>query len=328
MANRWLFAGGAPSTVRVVGGVSVQTSTIYFDSTYADHAIQAFDTPNKIYADFVDASGSSDFAASGETVWFRASIYFFSWGQVGTMMQFVNGSDQPWLAVRSTSTQGTYGFYYNSGTGASPVWTLIGSTFSLANGLHVFDMNLTIGSPHSAALYVDGTERATGSFTQASLTEIHAGMLAPYYDNNFFFSEILASVGYPTVGSHVFYGKPNGAGSNSAWTGAYTAIDETAADDGDSIVSTTTGQRSTFAYDNLPTLSPGFAIGDVFMWTRAKADGTAPTNVKPVKRTGGVDSVGSQFSGMGAGWGEFLTRYSGMSESDYNAAEFGVESAA
>lgn len=328
MANRWLFAGVDLGMIRQIGAPTTSTTAGTFNSTYADHSVTSTSVGVGGFCDFTTSAGASDSVTSGETL--NTLHYFYHQNNTttaGFIFRFVDGSDQPWLAFRSTTSSGVYGFYYNSGTGASPTWTLIGSTFSLASAtLFAININLTIGSPHSAEIFVDGVSKASGTFTQSSLTAIDAVALTTSANSDRF-SEVAATVGISLVGGHVFYGKPSGAGSNSGWTGAYTTIDDVGVDDTDLISSGTAGQRSTFAYANLPTLAAGYTIGDSFMWTRAKNDGTAPTNVKPVRRdSGGTDNVGSSFSGMGVGFADFLTRYS-VSAAEYDASEFGVESA-
>lgn len=329
MANRWLYAGGDISNVRGVG-FDTPISSTRFDSNYADTAIRLNASTEYAIADFVDSSGASDAATTGETVWVHCSHYTSGSTTVASIMSLVDGSDQEWLAVRTTAVSGTFGLYYNSGTGGSPVWTLIGSTFSLTlitpQGM---DIKLTLGSPHSVELYRNGSLIASGTFTQASLTSVDAVRFATASTSEQAVSEIMATIGYNTVGGHVFYGKATGAGANTGWTGAYTTIDEPTVDDADLISSGTAGQRSTFAYSDMPALGSGYALGDAFMYTRAKNDGANPTNVKPVRRTaGGTDNVGSSFSGIGAGFANFLTRYTGLTETEYNGSQFGVESAA
>jgi hypothetical protein len=246
-------------------------------------------------------------------------------------MAVVNEFDQPWLALRSTTTNAVVGLYWNSGTGASPVWTLIDELITLSSGTARKEMNLKlrIGSPHSVELYIDNVLAAEGTFTQGSFTQAHACYFhSP--SNLQYISQILATAGIVTIGSYVHYGRPNGAGASSAWSGTSADIDDTGSsviNDTDMISSGTSGQRSTFTYTDVPTLLPGYALGDVFLYTRARHNAVAPVNCKPVRRdSGGTDNVGANFVGMGAGFGEFLLRYSGLTASEYNASQFGVES--
>lgn len=330
MANRYLCAGIDLGMIRVGAGIPT-TNTADFNSTYADQAVQCGSSGVNFFVDFVDSAGASDNSTSGETVWARATIqHDVNNTTQGTILAMVNGSDQPWLAVRTTSTSGQWGLFYNSNTGASPTWTQIGSNFALTSSVvRPFVLSLTQGSPHSAALYMNGVSVASGTFTQASLTEIHALYCGNNHGGSVRFSEVLGSIGINLVGSNVFYGKPSGAGSNSGWTGASTTVDDVGVDDTDFATSTSAGQKTTWAYSNVPTVGAGIVAGDLFAYTRCKNDGASPTNIKPVRRSsGGTDNVGSSFSGVGAGFSEQLVRYSGITITEYNASEFGVESAA
>ncbi|WP_066560980.1 hypothetical protein [Croceicoccus bisphenolivorans] len=328
MANRWLFVGGDVGTVRNSASDTITTST-YFDSAYSDCAIFCGDAGDSFIADFIDSSGSSDAATAGETLFVH--VYWVEMQTATTagnaVWSLLNGSDQPWLSIRTTSTAGVYGFYYNSNTGASPTWTLIGSTFTKASVGNAFDIKLTLGSPHDVELYTDAVLLRSTTFSNANLTSIDACKGERPTGADQAFSQIMASVGINTIGGHVYTKRPEGAGSNSGMTGAYTDIDEVGINDADILSSGTSGQRSTFAYADLGSLPSGYAVGDVFLWTRAKNDGAAPANIKPVRRdSGSTDNVGSALSGIGTGFVNLPTRYSGLTITEFNASEFGVES--
>lgn len=329
MANRWLFAGLDLSQVRVQAGTPAASTTAgTFNTTYADYSV-SFSSANRGIIDFVDSSGGSDSATTGEKLNFHCDLFLDDHSTVGNHLEILNGSDQPWLAIRQTAS-GVYGLHYNSGTGASPTWTLVGSTTSLSNGRYTIDVWITIGSPHDAGWAVNSSQVATGTFTQASLTSLDAALFrSSTTTNGSFASEVMATVGINLVNGHVFYGKATGAGSNSGFSGTYADIDDQGINDSDSIGSTVAGQISTFVFNNLPTLATNEALGDLFMIARAKNDGSSPLNVKPVRRTsGGSDQVGSSFSGISIAYQPFLTRFTGISEAEYNGSEFGVESAA
>lgn len=334
MANRWLFVGGGIETLRTVSGtltISTATNTGRRTTYGADHHV-LFNNSNIAAADFVDAAGAADSAVTGETMSFGCWYDFggASFSTVGSYMQIHDSSGSPWLAFRCTGATNTGAWYYNSGTGGSPVWTKIGTAdYTWANGDNgFFECAITLGSPHTFSWTVNAVQiGAPTTFTQASLTNLASvRFLSPHSTSNFA-TEIMAAVGYSCVGGAVVYSKPTGAGNSSAWSGLFSAIDDAGIDDADSISSSTAGQRSTFAYSNSPALSAGMALGDIFLYTRARNSGGAPLNVKPVIRTGGADTVGSSFSGIAGGYQTFLTRYSALSETDFNAAEFGVESA-
>lgn len=341
MADRWLFAGGGQETARVVvTGLQTNVLSARRDTTYSDHVVGPnFAANSQIAYDFIDSASTPDAAVTGEKLFIRFTAFQNNNPNTGGIAAAItNGSDQPWLAIRAVSSS-TFGLYYNSNTGASPTWTRLGTAThaGAASGVYTFVVWVTLGSPHTVgwAVYNYGTASWTAvedgmTFTAASFTSAAAlSIYSPASNVYFMVSEVAATVGIDLVGSHVSYIKPTGAGSNSGFTGAATAIDDVGLDEADSISSGTAGQRSTFAYGNIPTLAGGEAVGDVFLVTRAKNDGANPTNVKPVRRTsGGTDNVGSSVSGITSTYQTFVTRYSGLSESEVNGSEFGVESAA
>ncbi len=335
MADRWLFSGGGLDSLRAVAGAPAAVTTGgTFDSSYADHAVNVTTTATAA-ADFTDSTGAGDTVITGEKLF----AHFTGKGGVtnvtaaAALLEVQDASNYPWLAIRGTGTANTYGLYYNSGTGPSPTWTLLGSTFTInGNGgsVETIDLWVTLGSPHSVGIAKAGSLLFETTFTQASFTSANKLYLRSP-TSSFNFSEISATVGINTVGSHVFYGKPTGAGASSAWsgtTGTFADIDDAGINDTDALTSGTAAQRSTFAYSNVPTLGANEALGDVFLWTRARNSGGAPSNVKPVRRTsGGTDNVGSNLSGISGAYANYLTRYSALSESEFNGSEFGVESA-
>lgn len=325
MANRWLYAGADLSCVRAVGALTADNGGSRQDSNYVDGHLLCT-TAIYFYADFVDSSIASDSVVSGETLWVVAVVSYLGQSTAGNLIEVVDGSDQPWVAVRITAAN-TAGLYYNSGTGGSPTWTQIGSSFTLATGLSTLQLSVTLGSPHSATLYLAGVSQASNTFTQASFTGADALRCASNSTTTVAFSEIAASVGINLIGCRVNHETATGAGATSGWTGLFSTIDEYNINDADLISSGTAAQKSTFAWSNVQTLPGGFALGDIFLSVRAKNDGAAPNNVKPVRRTGGVDNVGSSFAGMGTGFADFKVRYAALSESDFNGSEFGVESA-
>lgn len=332
MADRWLFAGGFEAIQVEAGTPSANTTSTTFNSTYADHSISAHST-NRAFFAFVDSSGAADSAVTGETLHVHFAMTRISGSTIptaGNAVELFDNSGFSWLSLRNTGTTDTYGLFYNSGTGASPTWTQIGSnTQSITNAAVVdIDIWITLGSPHSASWAVNASLKDTGTFTQGSLTSLSKVRLRGSAAIGMGYSELMATTGISLVGAHLYSSKPTGAGSNSGWTGAYTDIDDVAIGDTDAITSGTAAQRSTFAYANVPTLASNEALGEVFLWTRARNSGGAPSNVAPVRRTsGGTDNVGSSFSGISGAYSSLLTRYSGLSETEFNGSEFGVESA-
>lgn len=330
MANRWLFAGGAEA-VRSLAGV-VTTGTQY-DAIYADHSIKA-NSSNRHAVDFFDASANSDSVTAGERLYFRFDMTLTAGGATFTSenaIVFRDNNDYPWLAFRFTAATAIT-LYYNSGTGPSPVWTSLGlasTSVGFTRMTFVAWLDLDAGGNHLAGYAVDSSFVGEAEFTQASLSSIHYVELRSANSGYRDYAEIMASVGINLVNSHLNHDPPTGAGASSGFTsGTFADIDDAGINDADYIESLTAGQRSTFTHAGVPALLPGQALGDVFLWQRAANASGAPSNIKPVRRdSGGTDNVGSNFSGIAGAFQTFLTRYSAPSEAEYNASQFGVESA-
>lgn len=342
-----LFAGGGIDTVTVLAGTVADISSSGFDTTYSDSAINSAQSRNSSTtgatgghtwrASFRDpttmalttvTSGQTAFAHASHFVNDNASSLAASYA-----FWMVDSADGPWLSVRYASA-GLMGLYGNTGTAAAPTWTLLGSTFGWSTSREDWDLKLTLGSPHSAEFYINGALKASGTFTNASLTNI-GGFCGTSYENSIpnTWSQLLGTEGLSTINAKVFNKRASGAGTTSGWSGAYTDVNEAVLSDTTVLTALTAGLKTTLAYGDV-TVPTGYSIGSVWLWTRANNDGGAPANLKPVCRSSGTDYSGSSFSGMAVGIGNFPKAYSSdpatsaaWTQSGYNAAEFGVESA-
>lgn len=328
MANRWLFGGGAEAVRIVNGALQIGAN---FDASYVDHSVKANST-DRVAVDFRNASGGSDSVGVGEKMFFHAVLSLSAGGASYTAenaIVFRDNSGFPWLSLRFTSATALT-LFYNSGTGAAPAWTSLGlASYAVGYGLHTFDIWLTPGSPNVAGFAVEGSLIGEASFTQGALGNIAWAELRAANSGYRDYSEIMASVGISTIGGRLRGSKAIGAGTHSDFEGTFEDIDDAGVNDADAITSVSAGDRSTFVFSDVPALADNEALGDVFVWTRARNSGGAPSNVKPVRRSAaGVDVIGADLSGIAGAFQTFLTRYSGIDEAEFNASEFGVESAA
>lgn len=336
----YVFAGGRLDSVRIVSGSPAEVTTSgRFDSAYADCAIACSNTVT-FAADFKTASAnvlSDTDVVTGETLWAHAEVYFTASSSTArSVVEFQNAAGEPWLALRTTTTSGTYGVYYNSGTGGSPTWTLIGSTFAMANSTsYALDFKLELGSPHSLEFSLDGTLSQSGTFTQASLTALRRAVFGfvSTGTNNTLWSQILCTEGISTIGNKVLTRRGTADGANTGWSGAYTDVNEAVGSDASVQSSTSAGQKETHAIADI-TLSAGQEIGCVWHWMRAKNDGSAPNNIKSVIRSGGTDFATGDLSGIGTSFAAVGARYdsdpdtaSNWTQGGFNGIEAGYESA-
>lgn len=337
MADEILFAGGRLDSLTFTGTPVESTTAGSFDSTYADCSTAVLST-DVITATLVTLSGgvlTPTTVVTGETGYFHFEVYSRTGSTVTLAAALYDSSGFPWLAIRNTAL-GTWGLYYNSGTGASPTWTQIGSSWAQNNVTkNTYDIKVTLGSPHSVELSRDGSVLASGSWTQASFTNVRSlrgtGNAAGGSQNQF--SQILITRGISTINGKVKYARATGAGTNTGWTGAAANVNEAVNSDVTVDSAASAGLKQSYAMTDV-TVPTGFVIKSVFHWLRAKNDGAAPQNIKSLIRSGGTDYSSTNISGLGTSFGPVGSRYdtdpatsATWTQSGWNAAEAGYESA-
>lgn len=340
-----LFIGGRRESVALITGSPVDTTTsTRYDTNYADASLYLNTNDVVQHSLFSQSSNvlSATTVVSGETIYVHFDFVHNSGASTRTTINLVELRDSsgfPWLGIRGASGNGGYRFVYNSGTGASPVWTLIGANFTLTAGVrYTLDVALTIGATHSAALYQDGSLIQNGTFSQASLTNIAAVRYSSVADsgtsnNNTHLSQLMATRDISTIGAKVKYSRATGAGANTGWSNSHTSVNEVVGSDLTVQSAASAGLKSTHAMGDV-TVATGFEIKSVFHWLRAKNDGSAPTNIKSVLRQSAVDYSTGNLSGIGVGFGPIGARYdtdpsgSPWTATSWNAIEAGYEAAA
>jgi len=128
---------------------------------------------------------------------------------------------------------------------------------------------------------------------------------------------------------------PSSNGSNTAWTGVYTDVDDPATYDGDTtyISSSTPGDKETYGMTNL---SPG--TGTVFAVqtnVTARKDDAGARTIAPILRTGGTDYAGTTSPSLGSDYMDYKQLYERLdpvgnawSIATVNAMEAGVKEVA
>lgn len=338
MAAEVFFAGGGADSLIFTGtGFSESTTAGRFDSTYCPSCVFLTNTTTTAKAVLLSAASALTSIGTGHTIFIHFEC--FKPSSVTSTQEFLTVNDasgNPWLKLRGNGTS-ILQLFYNSGSVGSPVWTAIGSAISgQSTGLVTKDIKLVLdaGGNHSVEYYIGNTLQTSGSFTQASFTSVGSAVITGNL-NQFGISQLLITQDLSTIGAHVGYSQATGAGSNSGWTGAASDVGENATNDTTTLQAATAGLTSTFAYGDV-TVPSGSAIKSVFLWSRAKNDGVTPQNIKPVIRSGGTDYVGSSnLAGIGTGYSGCGARNDNdpatavaWTQSGFNAAEFGSQSAA
>lgn len=101
-----------------------------------------------------------------------------------------------------------------------------------------------------------------------------------------------------TVGMRVATLDPTGNGTNTAWTGSYTDIDEISVSDADFITSSTANEVETFTLSDLSLLAASMIPVCVVNSFRGSIGATGPQNLQTVVRSGGTDYPSSSLSGL------------------------------
>jgi hypothetical protein len=346
MANEVLFAGGRLDSLAFITGTPVEITTAgYFDASYSDCALQLFNS-DALAATFVTMSGGAltpTTVVSGETAYIHFDAYFKGLTNNVTinnvnLAELRDASGFPWFAIRNNSASGTFGLYYNSGTGASPVWTQLGSSWTPNNPVYLtHDIKLTLGSPHSIEYSQNGNLYFSGTFTQASLTAIRDAKFVGTATNTAnginFLSQILCTRGISTINAKVKTCRATGAGTNSGWTGAFGNVSEAINSDATLDTALTATLKQSYTMGDV-TVPGGFVIQSIFHWLRAKDDGSAPANIQSLIRSGGTDFASSNLSGIGTSFVPIGLRYdtdpntsAAWTQAGWNAAEAGYASA-
>lgn len=330
-----LFAGGRLDSVSIIAGVPTESTTsLAYDATYCDAALSLTGS-DIVQATLIDATDAPTDLTTGQTGYFHFEIYTTVPGNVGAnsnIAYLVDAAGNPWLAIRCTGG-GVLGLFYNSGTGASPVWTRIGASSYAMAARVAMDIKITLGSPHVVDWSVAGTSLQTGTFTQASLTSLRGIRLAAA-GNGIWITQILCAEGRPTVNGKVKYSRATGAGGNSGWTGAFTNVNEPINSDGTLDAATTAALRQTYAMGDV-TLPANYSIVSVFHFLRAKNDGAAPANIKSAVRQATTNydrstnfpGVGTSFAATGARYDQDPGSAAAWTQTTFNSAEFGYLSA-
>lgn len=331
-----IFAGGEMDSVQIVSGTpTTDTTASRFDSTYARCAITVSGSA-VLRGYFLDESSAYTSVTTGQSLWFHIeAAHQIDSGNVTNVIELIDSSNQPWVSIRQVA-QYNFAVAWNSGTGGSPAWTEITATRFNHNGStrNIFDLKVTLGSPHSVEMYLNNNLVGVGTFTQASLTSLSRFNLRPAESNrSMSYSQIYVTEGIATVGAKVNSRSASAAGTTNTFTsGAYTDVNENVHNDTTNMSSNTAGQVYTHAYQDT-TVPGGYGIRSVFTWARGKNGGLAPNNFQHACRNGGTDyfspnvaGIGIGYMPLGAQWANDPATSAPWTQTGFNNAEFGGKS--
>jgi hypothetical protein len=173
-----LFVGGGLDSAT---GVTIGEITGFNDTTYAPSALDVQNGQSSwaIFTCLDPSTMAPTTVTTGQT-WFGHFSWNFTnpYSTLDKMLFVRDSSGNPWVAIRCNGGSPTFGLYYNSGTGGTPVWTQLGSNFSMVQNSSPYqrlDVKVFIdgaGTNHSATVFNKEVQQATGTFSQASFTNI------------------------------------------------------------------------------------------------------------------------------------------------------------
>lgn len=344
MTGLVVFQGGRIECVtNLVGVPSMVTTAGTYDTTYSDAALQVtptqnFDTP------FRDMSFNAVSIPAGNICYTHYTAITTGGGSSGGRFAYQTWKDSsgfPWVRLLGPDISNNFQLQYNSGTGASPVWTNLGAATTSLVALNKWDISIYIdpaGTAHSVALYYNSSQQSGvgGTFSQASFTNLAnctwgggygSGLTANY-------SQIIITQNISTIGAILATSRATGAGHYAQWTGAYTDVNEPVNNDSTVNQSSTVGNNQSYAMGDV-TVPTGYFISEIWYWLRGNEAGGSPANIKPLLRTGTSDYVGGNMSNIGVGFNALGARYAqdpntsaAWTASGWNAYEAGYQAAA
>lgn len=327
MAVREVYAGGELDSVRVIAGsAAVSTTPLYRDTAYSDCSLVL--QGNVYTSNFYDEDNVETTIPLGETAWVHLNLFS---NTTASYLALLDTTGRPILRVARPSSSTSITLERNTGTAASPAWVVLASYGFSSYASFDVDFYFKTGSSKECGFYINNSLISTETFTDASVAALASFTAGPSTGDNFV-SQILITENKPTVGAKVWTRKASGAGSVSGMSGVYTSLVKTALNDTTAIVSNAALQVSTFAYQDVTTPS-GMVWGELWVWSRAKNDGSAPTGLNGIARVGGVNYSSPLMQGMGSGFNGLPVRWKNnpatstkWTDATFNAAEFGMES--
>lgn len=275
-----LFNGGEIDAFYPSDSNPIETSSIGFNPDFARCAIGISGLTS--YIETAHWSAQTEAYHHWELMMSQASFFDY------TVLELCDASDDPQIQIRATrtdTTTHTLTLRYSDGMGG---WTTA-DTVSLSTNIQTFDLHWLIDASGELDLYIAGTKRIEFTGDLSGLNAItyarhYGGYVKAYYSQVFTDTE-------PTIGERLYTLPPSATGTNTAWTGTYTEVDEIPYSDADFINSGTANQVETFGI-TAPTLT-GYVVQSVTVSARAKYDGSGPSNIQLALRSGGTDYFSS-----------------------------------
>lgn len=293
-----LFAGGEPEDFTAVGSVSSTTSSTFYRSAYARMAITV--NAGTWPANYITAAFSASAIVS-----VTARVYFGTNSTAGN----------PWFALSSGGVSSSRLRLKMTGTSPTTIilesyngttaTTLATSTLTVAAGtLYRLDVVVDYGASGRVRVYIDQTlyiDTGTMDVTAAgstTLNQMHLGTARTSAAETYW-SEIVAA-DEDTRPLSLKTLVLNGAGDTSAWTGAYTDVDETTASDTDVLSSGTAAQVTNMECTGMPAGS-NLAVRAVKVVASALRGASGPQKMQLGVKSGSTSDYSADLT-LGTGY--------------------------
>ncbi len=336
MTGEVMFAGGEADSIVVVSGTVTEVNGGGYDATYSRCSLQVPNTGTVMRATCYDSNSDPASISAPDTAFIhnRRTIAGSGIG-TGDVTVACDTAGHGWVKIASTS--GTLRVYGNTGTGASPSWTELGNTGGfIANNAYTDDLRIQIGldGVHTVEFSIDQNQMVLATFTNTDFTEIRSVTYSATTSFVLYFSQLLITKNQSTIGAHVYTSVLDGNGFYTDWTGAYTDINETPLNDSNSIQTAVSDQVWTGTTGDV-SLPAGYIIPTVFVWSRSKYSGSAPTNIQCALYINSTLYPSANLAGIGVSYVNLPKRWDLNPNGDiawtagaWNATQRGVKSIA
>lgn len=251
----YLDAGAAPRSTDVGGDLTVN----------AGFAVRAY---------LKDPTTNIATPVSSGTVWMGYTGYSGTYNVNQISFRCHNSSDVMVVRIIVTGNNAANAHYLNS----SGTWVSFG-TVPYSN-THSIDVKITLGELGEIKVYLGGSLSASVDLNTShfgNIAYMGVGSLAAGNSN----IRRLLIANFSTIDHVTTSVIPTSNGAHTGWTGSYTDIDETVADEADILYTNTVGARSSFILGGTaPTVASGRVIKGVAISARTRiTDGSAVENI-------------------------------------------------
>lgn len=294
----------------------------YYDSTRARGAITVNGT-----AQFIETAPFVD-AASATTFYTRQDLRHRGFGNyTGAYLEYVNSSGVVIFRLRVVGSIETFTAEYWNGSTYVSAGTF---TFGASNRAKLA-IKLVCGAASNVQIHLGGVAVLTAAINNAAVDNVAKVRYRTGNSSEVAYWSECAGANFDLRDLLIRTEPPTGNGTNTAWTGDYTAIDETGQDDTDLISSGTVGQRETYTHAAY-TIPAGYAVESLWVTARGRVNGAGPVDAKFCLRSGGANydssalALGGALSSRARYWATDPATSVGFTQAGYTAVEFGAVS--